>query len=105
MLAKAAPGAGTPANGLRDVLAQSEALPRVGAMKAEAGGQASAAASSLSTLASDLAIEESLINTYFSGSKAELDRVCMEKPAGGEDPFRIPARPAKPDATGKKGRR
>ncbi len=104
MLAKASPGAGAPATGLRDVLAQSEALPRVEALKAETGSRTSAAASSLSTLASDLAIEESLINTYFTGSKAELERVCMEKPAGGEDPFRVPARPAKP-ATGKKGRR
>ena len=105
MLTKAAPDAGAPANGLRDVLAQSEALPRVAAMKAETGGQSSAATSSLSTLASDLAIEESLINTYFSGSKAELERVCMEKPAGGEDPFRVPVRPAKPAPTGKQGRR
>jgi hypothetical protein len=105
MLAKATPGASASASGLREIMAQSEGLPRVEVLKAEMGGQASQATSGLSTLASDLAIEESLINAYFTGSKAELERVCMEKPAGGEDPFRVPARAAKPAAARKKGQR
>ena len=105
MLAKAAPGAAASASGLREIVAQTEGLPRLEVLKAEMGGQASQATSGLSTLASDLAVEESLINAYFTGSKAELERVCVERTVGGEDPFRVPARPAKPDATRKKGQR
>ncbi len=104
MLAKAAPGAGVSAQALRDIVSQSEGLPRVEALIAETGDKAPDAASSLATLAGELLIEEILMNAYFKGSKAELERSCTEKPAGGDDPFRLPARPAKPAASGRKGR-
>jgi len=104
MLAKAAPGIGAPSTGLREIVAQTEGLPLVEVLKAAMGGKVSEATSGLSTLGGDLAIEESLIKAYFTGSKAELERFCMERPASGADPFRVPARPAKPAATRKKAR-
>lgn len=104
MLAKAVPGAGAPALALRDIVAQHEGLPRVEALMAEAGAKAPNAGSGLSEVAGELVIEEILINAYFKGSRVELERSCMEKPAGGDDPFRVPVRPAKPAASGRKGR-
>ena len=80
----------------REALVEAATLPSIQAPAEPASPAASEAASIVSVLTGDLSTEESLLNSYFNGSKGEVGRVCMEKALGADDPFRVPAKPAKP---------
>jgi hypothetical protein len=98
MLATATPGEVMESPPMHLVLEKAGTLPQVEALKNVVAGQNPSGVQLPPALARDLANEESLINAYFAATRVELDRVCLEKPVAGNDPFRVPARPAKPAA-------
>lgn len=101
LLAGAFPGDEIPAPAMARPLAQAANLPQLKDL-AEAAAQSPKDLALPAKLASDVAIEERLINAYFAAAKSEIERVCTEKSEPADDPFRVPARPAKP-ASKKKG--
>lgn len=98
MLSKVSFGDENPPPSVGDALARVDALQRVDLLKSVASGQSQNGVLLPTTLARDLAIEENLIQAYFAASRAEIERACLEKPPASDDPFRVPARPAKPAA-------
>ncbi len=103
MLFKASPGGEPAAPALRTILSQASALPRVEELRLVVAAQGENGVALPPTLARDLAMEESLINAYFTAARIEIERVCLERPTVADDPFRVPARPAKPAAKSRKG--
>ncbi|MBA3974652.1 MAG: hypothetical protein C0504_10600 [Candidatus Solibacter sp.] len=70
-------------------------LPRPEALGGLAGEPALDASSVISSVVGDLVTEESLLSAYFSSSRLEIERACIEKIEPAADPFRVPARATK----------
>jgi hypothetical protein len=79
----------------RGVLAEAGALPQPGALTGTAGEPGPDVKSVVGSILGDLTTEESLLNAYFSSSKFEIERACIEKTEPTADPFRVPARATK----------
>ncbi|MBE0657749.1 MAG: hypothetical protein IH602_08650 [Bryobacteraceae bacterium] len=79
----------------RGFLAEAGSLPQPGALAGLAGESGLDVKSLVGSMLGDLTTEESLLNAYFTSSKFEIERACIEKTEPAADPFRVPARATK----------
>lgn len=85
--------AATPA--LAAVLGQTARLPDVPKLKAVVAGNSEGGFALPPGTAEELVREENLIDSYFSAFKSELERICLEAPAGRDGQPGAPAIPGK----------
>jgi hypothetical protein len=93
LMAKADPKYEAPA--ARGFLGEAASLPQPAALAGAAGGARPDLKSAAVSMLGDLTTEESLLNSYFSSSRLEIERECFEKNETAADPFRVPARDTK----------
>jgi hypothetical protein len=93
MMAKADPNHA--ASAARGFLAEAASLPQPGELAGTAGERGPDVKLVIGSIVGDLTTEESLLNAYFSSSKFEIERACIEKTEPTADPFRVPARATK----------
>lgn len=93
LMAKTNPKYEAPA--AREFLSEAATLPQPAALSRPVGSSGQDIKAAAVSILGDLTTEESLLSAYFSSSKLEIERACIEREDPAADPFRVPAKATK----------